>query len=202
MKKINWWAFIDICIAGERNAVKGFAKRRKELEKLIEPYLSKKKTEDAIRFRGKTRYVSLLDSGKRVEMKVWSAIWGLQCIYRAEIAIKNRDVESAVRWAYGVGRSHSELQFASKLGVSLDEAMAAAQRTRRNSQAKGRATRKDISRERLQELLDKHRDERDWRKQIRRDLRAEGVEVSGRTISNRLKEFGLQSGKQALNCKT
>jgi hypothetical protein len=196
METVNRWDTTGACIAGESSAIAGLAKRRYELERLIEPYLSKKKTADTIRFRGETRYVKPFGADS-TQQQVHSAIWGLQFVYRAESAIEAGDTQAASLWAYWVGRFHIELQFASKLNIDVGAALANIQRSRRINQAKGHSSKKDIPREKLKELLVKYRGEKAWRKLICRDLRAAGLSVSGRTISDRLKELGLKHAKQA-----
>lgn len=192
MKIFDWWEITNICIAGEWNAVAGFVSRREELEKLIEPHLSKKKTADVIRFRGETRYVNELESGSPIEQQVWSAIWGLQYIYRAELAIESGDAEAAARWAYGVGRSHTELQFATKLGVDAGFALSDIQRTRWNYQARGRITKiKAPDTLTLARALAKHAEKKNWLAATPAEIEKDGVEACGKTVSGWLKEAAL-----------
>lgn len=193
MEVRNWWETTVICIAGESNGLAGFTKRRAQLEKLIEPHLSKKKTADAIRFRGKTCYLSALDSGSATEQQLWSAIWALQCIYRADIAIERGDVEAAARWAYGVGRSHIELEFASKLGTDPASALARIQRTARLNRAKGRTTKKSVPKRLiLQTALARHAHKKNWLKSIATELARGNFNACPKTISGWLKEAGLE----------
>ena len=101
---IDWYTSFRYPIGGEIHSMEdGLRRRREAIEKLVAPHVTTQKTQHAIRFRGKQRYVKSIKSEEE-RHKVWYAIEVLQGIYHIQDAWRDGDINDAIRIAYCVGR--------------------------------------------------------------------------------------------------
>lgn len=96
------WRGLDISIEGKPLAVDGLRKRREQLEALVEPHVTSKKTADIITFRGKKKYLSTRGGA------AFHAAIALQFLDKLESAWADGDIETAVRMAVGFANASTE----------------------------------------------------------------------------------------------
>jgi hypothetical protein len=150
-------------------------RRRRELEQLIKPFLSRTKTPFIIQFRGKR---SFLKTNYAHHIVV-----ALQSLYNLQAAIKAGEIERAMRMAIMFGEADFVVRCRDMFGV--DPIMAAAnviltKTTRRNTRL-GKTELKDVPDTLLQSIYAKHKGKRDWLKRVT----AEVIERRGRRVVDR-----------------
>lgn len=124
------WSTFDVEIEGERLAKNGLRKRRQQLEAIVEPLATNKKTNDAILFKGKRRYLAtpLVKLGNKNRL----AVHALQSIYIIEAAWKAGDIDKVVRATYQFARSDHDLWLVERAGMSsIDAAFSKIRRKRK-----------------------------------------------------------------------
>jgi hypothetical protein len=92
--------------------------RRQELETVIEPFLTTKKTNHIVEFRGKRRYLAIDPRHPEwVGRPGWAvlehphyAVLALQFLYRMESARSAGDIEKAIQMAIAFARTDAEVQ--------------------------------------------------------------------------------------------
>lgn len=208
-----WWRFRPRIAYGpataegtggnEISAKDALRKRSKELEAIVEPHVTTRKTSDAILFKGRRRYVKskLHDQGRENRL-TWAAIFALQCIYNIEAAWKAGDVDAALHWTYGFARCDFDVMVIQRCGweawgaVALWELDTMKARTRSKNQAKG--PKKRLGESKLQDhddlvksLHDECRDKPRWMRRLRQALADKEVFAGTDTIRKRLKHLGI-----------
>ncbi len=138
--RIGPWSSVTVAIEGEPLAKDGLRKRREALEKIVEPYVTRRKTDDEILFRGKRRY--LVKPLFRIGKKNFYAVLALQHLYNIEAAWKAGDIDKVVRSTCGFATADHDRQLMVWTGVdSVDGAFSTAQH-RRNPSKGGQASAK------------------------------------------------------------
>ena len=187
------WSGIDFGIGGEPLAKDGLRKKRQQLEAIVAPYVTTRKTADEILFNGKRRYLTkpVSSSGK----EHFFVVLALQYIYGIEAAWKAGDIDKVVRTSMGFATIAADLQLMEWSGVSGAEAAAfrvQAKRKRRMTR-EGNRELKAVPQLVLQSAYAEHRNKRDWLKRVTADVirHRGGDPVSSKTVREELRIRGI-----------
>jgi hypothetical protein len=101
------WSELDLRIAGELRVKNGLQKRRISLEKFVAQFVTTRKTDDTILFRGKQHYVRPVDNCPNKNEIAWH-FYALECLYQIEAAWKEKNIEKAISAAVAFGRCDDE----------------------------------------------------------------------------------------------
>jgi hypothetical protein len=199
----EWWWRFQPRIADEPLARDGLRKRRNELEAIVEPHLTTRKTEDAVLFQGKRRYVEAKSREPGQENRlVWAAVLALQCLYNLEDAISAGDINAVIQWTYGFTRCDFDAMVIQRCGrdawgtVALWELDRMMDCARRQKQAEGPKKRRGQNKlqphdELIKSLHIKYSGEYNHMKLMHTALANEHIVASDDTLRTRLKQLGL-----------
>jgi hypothetical protein len=199
---MDWYRRIVPQIAGERRTTDGLVKRRAELQSLVRPHLTKRKTGDAILFEGRRRYLKPVGSEEEIRL-AWAAILALQCLYHLEAAMSAGDMDAVVCWTYGFAQCDFEVVIVQRCGWEVGNAISLWKfdtlMTRHrhqkhvNAGAKKRKFKTDDDRRRLKEVYEKNRNRPDWLKATTNDLLKQGnfKTLSTVAVKNELRRMGI-----------
>ena len=189
------WSKLRFAIANETCPRDGLRKWREELEQIVAPQISKKRTPDIIRFRGKQNYFLHPD------MRTRTAANCLQFLYQLEDAIaRGDDLDSIIGLAVAVGMSYSAIHqsnvFKSILsGKTAIDAILDNHRTKnmRVLTRKDKTELRDVPNLILETAVNRHRGKRDWLAQTTAEVirHRGGKKVSTKTVGTELKLRGL-----------
>jgi hypothetical protein len=200
---IEWWWRFQPQIADEPLALDGIRKRCNSLETIVEPHVTRQKTEDAILFKGKLRYLDAKSHEPGSENRlVWSAALALQCLYNLENAISAGDVNAMIQWTHGFSRCDFDVMVSQRCewdvwgAVAHWELAKSIDRARRQAQAEGPKKRRGQNKlqahnELLRSLHTQYCCKHNFMKLIREALAERGINVSDDTLRTRLKQLRI-----------
>jgi hypothetical protein len=118
---------VDFRIGGKRTAKEGLEGELPRLEKIVKPFISKRRTSHLIFFQGKQRFLGPV----LPDQKSWRAVWALQYVYGFLEAYSAGDIDKAARMAAGYQRSMSEVENLETWGKDSLTVLAASARSLR-----------------------------------------------------------------------
>jgi len=169
--KLGSWASVDVHIEGEPLAKDGLRKRRKQLEAIIKPLVTTRKTGDEIQFQGKRRFLKPIPS---LHAKYVHAVLALQHLYNIETAWEAGDIDKVVRATIGFVTSDHDRQLVEYAGVGSVEGAMETVRTKQNRVRSrlGRSDLKDVADVLLISIVSKHKRsrKRNWLQLATKDI--------------------------------
>jgi hypothetical protein len=204
MSVIDWsWRFQPL-IANEPRAKDGLNKRRDELEAIVEPHVTTRKTRDAVRFKGERRYViAKLRKPTQEANQAWAAIFALQCLYNLDDAIAAGNINAVIQWTHGFSLCDFDVMAIKRCGwdagvaiarFELDERIARSRHEKHVNAGKKKAKFKnDEERSQLMAAYKNNRGRRDWLQGTTAELRNKDIfpTLSTAAVKAELKRLGI-----------
>jgi hypothetical protein len=204
-----WWeAFQFLPLTAKKRLTKdGLRKRRDELEAMLEPYLTTRKTRWAVHFKGRQHYVGEIALGSNDKGRlVSSTICALQCISKIEVAREAGNIDAALEETYDFALHDLNVSIIQQCGWSAWRAVHywGLDREKKQTNARGRAkgplSRKGQSKlqdhkELVKDLYNKHKGEHAYMRLMLRDLADARVVVSDDIVLGFLRDLGIYEEK-------
>jgi hypothetical protein len=194
------WRKLDPRRGGEPLTSDWLDQRKQELEEIVRPFVTTKKTKLVIEYRGKRRYFTNPRKTDWVERpkcealaRPASAVLALQFLYRMEAARAAGDIDTMINMAIAFARADSEVQNLYWFGADTMQLAAAKQLSKqvRANTRLGKTALRNVSDEVLRRIYEKnYSNGNGWLKATTADINREcGLKkrVRPRTVSTELK---------------